>query len=252
MNIGGKIAVVAGASGGIGREVSLELAKRGAYVVLVARRKDVLETIKEEIEDANGSTSLFECDLTNPKSLEDLEKNLEKSYKHVDILVNAAGVGVYKTLKEVSLEEWQRSLDVNVTVPFLLIQRILPLLQKSEKGVVISMGSGMGKVAVGGRSAYCASKFALRGLMLSLAKEFKKTNIKICLLTLGSVLTSFGPLSLEEKMEKQKTGKRYLDPKDLARTIVSKIENDSLEDEVVIYPSQYFSESKRIKPKLPL
>lgn len=247
MNLKGKIAVVAGASGGIGREVSVELGRRGTHVALVARRKDVLETVKEVIEKTGGKAYLYECDLTSSKSVDELVKNLEKNFKHIDILVNAAGVGVYKNLKDVLLEEWQKSLDVNVTASFLLTQKLLPLLGKSEKAVVISMGSGMGKVGVSGRSPYCASKFALRGLMLSLAKEFKKTNIKISLLTLGSVLTSFGPLSLEEKMEKQKTGKRYLDPKDLARTIVSKIENDSLEDEVVIYPSQYFFESKKGK-----
>jgi len=247
MDLKGKIAVVAGASGGVGREVSLELGRRGVDVVLVARRKDVLTTIKEEIERLGGSSSLYECDLTNLTSVDELVGDLEKNFEHVDILVNAVGVGVYKKLKDTSFEDWKRSLDVNVTAPFLLTQKLLPFLQKVEKAVVISMGSGMGRVAVAGRSPYCASKFALRGLMLSLAKEFKKSNIKICLLTLGSVLTSFGPLSLEKKMEKQKSGKKYLDPEDLAHTIVSKIENDSLEDEVVIYPSQYFSENKKGK-----
>jgi len=83
--------------------------------------------------------------------------------------------------------------------------------------------------------------------MLSLAKEYKKTNVQFCHLTLGSVLTAFGPLSLEDKLASQKKGKKYLDPAWLAHTIVAKVKNDTMEDEVTIYPSQYFGESKKGK-----
>lgn len=247
MNLKDKIAVVAGASGGIGRNVSLELAGHGAEVVLIGRRKPVLSALKRSIEQQGGKAHVFTADLTKPKSVDELVKKLKKRLGHVDILFNAAGVGVYKKFKEVSVEEWQRSLDVNVTAVFLLIQKLLPMLTKSKKAVVLSMGSGMGKIAVAGRTAYCASKFALRGLMRSLAKEYEKSNINFYLLTVGSVLTAFGPLTLEDKMEKQKKGKKYLDPSWLAHYIVAKIRNDTLEDETPIYPSHYFEESKKGK-----
>jgi short-subunit dehydrogenase len=83
--------------------------------------------------------------------------------------------------------------------------------------------------------------------MLSLAKEYKKSNINFTLLTMGSILTAFGPLSVEDKKEKSKKGKQYLDPKWLAHHIVSKIKNDTLEDEVSIYPSHYYEESRKDK-----
>lgn len=247
MELKGKVAVVAGASGGIGRNVSLELARHGAEVMLIGRRRPVLDALKREANVVGGKAYVFTADLTDEKSVSELVNAIGKKFKHVDVLFNAAGIGVYKKFKDVSFEEWQRSLDVNVTAVFLLTQKLLPLLKRSKKAVVLSMGSGMGKIAVAGRTPYCASKFALRGLMRSLAKEYKKSNIQFCLLTVGSVLTAFGPLTLEEKIEKQKKGKQYLKPRWLAHYIVAKIENETLDDETPIYPRHYFEESKKGK-----
>jgi short-subunit dehydrogenase len=245
MKLKNKIAVVAGASGGIGRELSRELASEGAEMVLVARRAKVLNALKRDIEKTGGKASVFTSDLTDPKSVSDLASEIRKKYSNIDILVNAVGVGVYKNFEELDFEDWNRSFNANVDAAFLLIQKLMPLLKKAEEAYVISTGSGMGKIAVKNRSAYCASKFALRGLMLSLAKEYGDTNIKFVLLTIGSVLTSFGPLTVEGKKEKQEKGKKYLDPKWLANHIVIKIRHDTLEPETPIYPKHYFEESKK-------
>ena len=247
MNLKDKVVVIAGATGGIGREITRAFAKEKVKLVLVARRKVVLDSLKLEAEKLDSKVNVFECDLTDQPSVERFVFDLKKGHKQVDILVNAAGIGVYKSLPEIKFDEWQKSFGINVTAPFLLIQKLLPLLKKSTKAYVLSTGSGMGRVAMAKRSAYCTSKFALRGLMLSLAKEYKKTNVQFCHLTLGSVLTAFGPLSLEDKLASQKKGKKYLDPAWLAHTIVAKVRNDTLEDEVTIYPSHYFAESKKGK-----
>lgn len=247
MDIRGKVAVIAGASGGIGREVSMAFAKGGTNLVLAGRRKDVLFALKRETEKFGIVVLPFECNLASPRGVSDLAGLIERKFTHVDVLINAAGVGIYKKLSDIAYDDWKSSMEVNATAPFLLTQKLMPLLRKSERSYVISMGSGMGKIGVAGRSPYCASKFALRGLMLSLAKEYKKTNVKIVLLTLGSVLTSFGPLTLEEKKRKAKEGKGYITPSYLAETIVTRIKNDSLDTEVSIYPPKYFSESKRGK-----
>ena len=247
MNLKGKIAVIAGASGGIGREVSRALAKEGVEVILIARRREILESLKKEIETNGGKAYVYTSDLTKETSVRDLAAKIISNFKSIDILFNAAGYGVYKKFPEVSFEEWERSFAVNVDSVFLLSKKLLPLLIKSPKAYVLSTGSGMGKIALSGRSPYCASKFALRGLMLSLAKEYKKTNIKFVLLTMGSILTSFGPLTIDQKKKKQEKGKEYIDPVWLAYHIVTKIRHDTLEDEVPIYPSHYFDESRKDK-----
>ena len=245
MNLEGKIAVVVGASGGIGREVSKALAKGGAEVILISDRREMLEALQKEILHEGGKVHLFTSDLSKKTQIVDLAAKIGSKFAKVDILFHTAGYGVYKKLTEVSFEEWEKSFSVNVDSVFLLTQKLIPQLTKSSKAYVISAGSGMGKIALSGRSTYCASKFALRGLMLSLAKEYKETNIKFVLLTMGSILTSFGPLTVEEKKKKQEKGKEYLDPVWLAHHIITKIGHDTLEDEVPIYPSHYFEESRK-------
>jgi short-subunit dehydrogenase len=242
----GKKAVVIGASGGIGRVLSMALAMEGTEVFLVARRKNILNALKNKIKDKGGNSHTITADVTKKSGVAKVLRILKKQ-KRVDVLIHAAGVGVYKDFEDVTLDEWKKSFDVNVTSVFRVTQKLMPLLKKSKKSYVIATGSGMGKIGVAGRSPYCASKFALRGLMLSLAKEYKKTNVHFILLTMGSILTSFGPLSLEEKAVKKKEGKKYLKPSKLAHTIISKLENDTLERETTIYPSNYFKESKKGK-----
>ena len=245
MELQGKIAVIIGASGGIGSEISMALAEKGVKLILVARKKKTLVALKEKVEELGSEAEVWTCDLTDSKSIDLLVKKIEKKHKNIDLLFHVSGVGVYKKLERISLEGWQRSMDVNVTSVFYLTQKLMPLLKKSEKAYVFATGSGMGKIGLSGRSPYCASKFALRGLMLSLAKEYKKTNINFVLLTLGSVLTGFGPLTLDKKKQKEEKGKGYIDPRWLGRHISIRLENETLDNEVSIYPRHYFEESRK-------
>jgi 3-oxoacyl-[acyl-carrier protein] reductase len=246
MDIKGKNVVIVGATGGIGRALSFALASSGANMALVGRRMLILKALEKEIKALgfSGKIFLFKTDIAHEKEINRLAKKVGSVFACVDLLINAAGIGVYKKLEDLTFEDWKRTIDINLTAPFLTIKAFITLLSKSKKSLVISMGSGMGKVAVSGRLVYCASKFGLRGLMLSLAKEYKNTNIRFCLLTLGSVMTSFGPLTLDDKKEKEKEGKKYLDPVDLAKTIVAKIKNDTLKNEISIYPKDYYEQSR--------
>jgi len=219
MQLENKNVVIVGATGGIGRALSFAFALEGANLVLVGRRTLILKALKKEIKrlGCKGEVFIFKADVSSEREVKRLVRKVSFRFKNVDILVNAAGIGVYKKLEDLSYGDWRRSLSINLDSVFLVIKEFLPLLKRAQKSLVISMGSGMGKIAVSKRSAYCASKFGLRGLMLSLAKEYKNTNINFVLLTLGSVLTAFGPLTLEEKVKKNRKGKAYLDPVDLAK-----------------------------------
>src|SRR4030042_1905535 len=240
MEIKGKTAVIVGATGGIGRVLSMALALEGANVVLVGRRRDVLSSLKNKIVEKKGMARIVSLDITKTRGVNTLYSILSRKYACVDILIHAAGIGVYKPFEKVSFSEWKRSFDVNVDSVFLISQKLIPLLKKSKKSYVIGLGSGMGKVGVAKRTPYCSSKFSLRGLMLSLAKEYQETSINFILLTMGSILTSFGPLTLEEKIEKQKEGKKYIKPSELANIIISKIKNNTITSELSIYPHNDF------------
>lgn len=244
MEIKGKTVVVIGATGGIGRVFSLGLGLKGANLIMVGRDQKILNSLKAKLAQKKVRSFVFACDVTKSSEVGKLYKKLKK-FKKVDIVIHAAGLGIYKKIEDISLDEWNASINVNVNSVFLITQKLLPLLKNSEKSYFLVTGSGMGKVAVAGRSAYCTSKFALRGLILTLAKEFKNTNVNFIHLTLGSVLTSFGPLTLEEKEEKAKGGKGYIIPTELVHTVLTKIENDTLESETPIYPKGYYKSSNK-------
>jgi len=173
-----------------------------------------------------------------------LAAKISKITQKVDFLFNIAGIGIYKSIEDLSLDDWQLSMDVNATTPFLMVKYLMPLLKKSSRALVLNIGSGMGVYGSANRAAYCSSKFALRGLSLSLSKEYKDKGVDFCLLTLGSVMTDFGSGGIEKRKKLQREGKKYLSPEDVAEKIVETITSSNKPSEIVFYPKNYESESK--------
>lgn len=222
MDLKNKVVVVTGATGGIGREIVKELQSEGANLILVAKNK--------RSEEYPGK--FYECDFSNQEETVNTAKKISSTYPNIDILINAAGIGIYKPLEDLSLEEWNKSMNINLNASFLMIKELIGSLNNSNKSIVLSLGSGMGVKPEAQRSAYCASKFALRGLMLTLAEEYKRfKKPEFCLLTLGSVLTSFGPMSFEEKKKDMENGKGYLTPDWVAKKIIELLKLESREVE---------------------
>lgn len=241
MNLKDKVVVVTGATGGIGEILCKELDKVGVKLLMVSRTKDKLETLRKELEGAEHT--IFAFDFTNTDKLAELSDNISKVVEKVNALINTAGVGVYKNVEDVDLSEWENSVAINVTAPFFLTKKLLPLLRKSEKSVVINIGSGMGNIPTPCRSVYCATKYALRGMTLSLAAEFRGSNVNFIHLALGSVLTDFGPMSLKEKEEENLKGKAYLTPEWVSRKIIEILKSEKYDQEITLFPTDY-SDSK--------
>jgi short-subunit dehydrogenase len=208
MNLQNKTAVVTGARGGLGSLLVQALEKEG--IICVAIDKE-------------------ECDFTNSKDVEKLCDEIKSKYEKIDFLFNVAGIGIYKNIDDLSIEEWNDSLSINLTAPFILIKTLSP-------EVVINFGSGMGVFPTSGRSAYCASKFGLRGLSLSLSKELKPKNIDVVLLTLGSIMTNFGTGGLALRQDLEKKGKKYLNPSEVIEKVLEIIKSERREVEYMIYP----------------
>lgn len=214
-----KTVLITGATGGIGKALVEKLSSEGVELILVS-------------ED--------DCDLTNREQILSLTEKIKKEHKKIDVLFNVAGIGVYRPIEELSLAEWDKSLALNVTAPFILIKELMPLF--GEGSVVINIGSGAGVTAMKDRAAYCSSKFALRGLSLTLAEEFNGKSPQFCLITLGSTLTSFGvgkALTLEEKIQKNKDGNAYFTPEWVAGKLVEIMNSSNRLAEYVIYPNDY-------------
>lgn len=227
INLKNKTILLTGASKGIGLELSKQLDKEGANLILVSR---TLPKTKVE-----GAHKYVEADLTKIEDIAILKKELEGL--NVDVLINMAGVGIYKSFEDLPLEDFVYSQRLNLIVPFLLIKSFYEDLKNSEIGLVLNIGSGAGTMPFKNRSAYCASKFGLRGLSLSLAEEFKGRKPYFCLITLGSTLTTFGGKSIEKQQEMIREGNAILPVEYVAKELVKIIKDENREEEVVLYPA---------------
>ncbi len=184
-----KVALVTGASRGIGRAVSIALAKEGVCVVLAARSMDKLNKVADEVATAGGKAHIITVELTEEESIKNIVKATEEKFGRLDILVNNAGITHSASLEETRTCDWDRCMQVNSRAPFILCREALGLLKKAPTGYIINIASVVGVKGYPLQSAYTASKHALRGMTMSLSEETKGTNVKVHLLCPGGVDT---------------------------------------------------------------
>jgi NAD(P)-dependent dehydrogenase (short-subunit alcohol dehydrogenase family) len=184
-----KIAVVTGASRGIGKAISIALAGEGATVVLTARSVEKLEGAAEEVRKAGGRAQIIAAELTEEDSIKNLVARVADKYGRLDILVNNAGITHSAKLEETATEDWEKIMQVNARAPFILCREALPLLRKTQAGCIVNISSVVGVKGYPLQSAYTASKHALRGMTISLAEELRDSSVRVHLLCPGGVDT---------------------------------------------------------------
>ncbi|MCO4786214.1 SDR family oxidoreductase [Marinomonas atlantica] len=167
--------LLTGASGGIGQAIAKALAQKGVSLVLVGRNSARLHALKEQLP---GEHQVCCADLSNAQERESLVSKLTKQ-GGVSMLVNNAGISHLSTLEDTSTEILESVLQTNLMVPMLLTQALLPQLQQRRTTHIINIGSTFGSIGFAGQTAYCASKFGLRGFTESLLRELADTNIKV-------------------------------------------------------------------------
>jgi len=242
MNLKNKTAVVTGAGGAIGSALVNALDKEGVRCVLIERRLDLLDYL---IDYLDGTKHLFmEADFTKQESILEAIKQINSKFTKIDYLFNVAGVGIYKKIEELTISEWNDSVNINFNAPFLFSKGLLPLLEKSDNSLVLLFGSGMGIMPKSERVAYCATKFGLRGLSLTLSKEFKGRGVDFVHLTLGSVMTDFGTGGLIYRKKLEKGGKHYLKVDEVVAKVIEILKSENRKPEYELYPVGYEKESK--------
>jgi 3-oxoacyl-[acyl-carrier protein] reductase len=189
MQLSGKVAIVTGASRGIGRAISIALAKESSTVVLAARSIEKLQKTADEVTEAGGKAEIIVTELTEEDSIRNLVKTTKEKFNRLDILINNAGITHSAKLEHTATEDWQHCINVNARAPFILCREALPLLKKSPLAHIINIASVVGVKGYQLQSAYTASKHALRGMTISLAEELKGSNIRVHLLCPGGVDT---------------------------------------------------------------
>jgi len=211
----GKVAIVTGAGRGIGRAISVALAKEAATIVLTARAVDKLKETAQLVTAAGGKAHIVHAELTDEQSIKNLVKAAGERFSRLDILVNNAGITHSARLEETATEDWDRCHNVNARAPFILCREALPLLKKAQAAYIINIASVVGVKGYPLQSAYTASKHALRGMTISLSEELKGSNIRVHLLCPGGVDTD-----LVRKVRPDIKKKDLMQPEEIAELVL--------------------------------
>ena len=183
-------AVITGASSGVGKSLAIQLSDAGYNVVLAARSENKLNAIAEEIQTKGGNCLVVPTDVSQPEQINNLKvRTLE--YGDVFVVINNAGLGNFCKIEDVTLEDWNRQLDINLRASFLVSQAFIPGMKQREKGMLVFMNSVAGKKGYPYSAAYVASKFGMRGLADSMREELRENNIKVISIHPGAVDTPF-------------------------------------------------------------
>ena len=208
-----KTIFITGASKGIGRAIALKLAKSNA-IVIFARTESKLKEVEKLILEKGGKCLCIVGDVTNEKDVSNAIKKTIENFGSIDVLINNAGIGLYKRIDEFTVDEFRKVLEINVIGPFLMTKYISPYMIDQKHGQIINISSVAGINGFKQGTAYSSSKFALNGFTESLREDLKEFGIAVTAVCPGGVRTEFGGGNAE------KTQRPFLlEPEDVAHTI---------------------------------
>ena len=173
----GRVALITGASQGIGRACALVLAEAGATVALAARNREKLDEVAAQVANAGGQASVFPLDVTDEEQIKATVKEVVAKHGRVDILVNNAGVTKDQLFMRMKRADWDAVINTNLTSAFLLSQAVIGSMMKQRWGRIVNIASVVGQTGQAGQVNYAASKAGLIGLTMSIAREVASRNI---------------------------------------------------------------------------
>ena len=213
-----KVALVTGASRGIGRAAALALAREGAHVAVAARTESDLHTLAAEIEVLGRSALPVACDVSDSAAVDGLFEQAMRRFGQVDILVNNAGAGKYGPVDTLTPEDYDWMMNTNMRSSFLCTRAALPGMKARRDGHIVFVGSVSGLKGTPNQAVYSATKHAQHGFATALDAECREFNVKISYLAPGGTSTHFafdmGRIPGDPKLE------QYLDPEDVADAVV--------------------------------
>ena len=212
--LAGQVALVTGASSGIGRAIALAFLREGADLVVVARRAERLNALAEQAQHLGRACRLVTGDVREEDTASRATQAALDHFGKLDLLVNNAGVGIYKPLEETSPDEYDTMMDSNMRSTFLFTRYVVPILTRQGSGVIINVSSIAGVMGFPGEAVYCATKFAQVGFTQALDRELRPRGIRVGVLCPGGVKTEFaiGTGRTEESV----AASGMLEPEDVA------------------------------------
>jgi 3-oxoacyl-[acyl-carrier protein] reductase len=216
-NLSGQVAIVTGASRGIGRAIALFLANEGAKVVInYASSSQAADALVTEIQDQNGEAIAQQADVSQPESVDQLIKSAMDKWGRVDVLVNNAGITKDTLLLRMKLEDWQSVIDLNLTGVFLCTKAIAKIMLKQKSGRIINIASVAGQMGNPGQANYSAAKAGVIGFTKTVAKELASRGITVNAVAPGFITTDMtANISAEGILDYIPLG-RYGKPEEIA------------------------------------
>jgi 3-oxoacyl-[acyl-carrier protein] reductase len=194
--LSGKHAVVTGGTRGIGRAIAEQLLRAGSAVAVCGRTPETVDQATTELRQSTGG-DIFGCpaDVSNADQVARFFEMVGSRFGGLDILINNAGSGIFRGIQDLSLDDWRKTIDLNLTGVFYCCHYALPLLRKKGAGYIIQISSLAGINAFAGGAAYNASKFGLNGFSEAIMQDLRYDNIRVSYIMPGSVDTDFSPRS---------------------------------------------------------
>jgi NAD(P)-dependent dehydrogenase (short-subunit alcohol dehydrogenase family) len=242
----GKIAIITGASNGIGRGIAELFAAEGAKTVLVARRAELLDEVAAGIEAKGGEALPLPADLTKEDAIVALFKKTVETFGRLDVLVNNAGIATHKNTEDITIDYWNEALAINITAPFLCAREAVRIMkaQQPQGGRIINIGSVSAKTPRPDSLPYTVTKFGLQGMTHQLTMDGRKHNIVSSIIHPGATLSSFSTRRGRTKAGYgEKPGDDYImAAEDVAKIVVLMA---ALSDEVNLYEATILPNSMR-------
>jgi NADP-dependent 3-hydroxy acid dehydrogenase YdfG len=190
-NVNGKVILVTGGGQGLGAAICKTMTEDGAKVIAVDLNETKLENVVKDITDSGGDIKSYMMNVGDEKNVEEVIQKIIKEYGHIDAVINNAGIDYTKSIEELSHEEWNLVIRVNLTGPFNVSKAVYPFMKQHGSGHIVNITSTAAKRAWPNATAYHASKWGLLGFSHALHSEARKDNIKVTALVAGGMQTAF-------------------------------------------------------------
>lgn len=230
-----KIILVTGAGQGLGEAISTSLSLTDSIIIPVDIKKENVYKVSENIVKTGGKSTAFEMDVTDPESVKKVIEEIIDKYGRLDVVINNAGIDATKPISELSIQEWERVIKVNLTGPFIVSKTAFSIMREQKKGHIVNISSTAAKRAWSNASCYHASKWGLLGFSHALYVEGRPFNIKSTVVIAGGMRT---PFLLDRFPDIDQT--KLQDPKNVAETIkfILSQPDETIIPEVMVIPMQ--------------
>ena len=232
MDFKNKVVLITGASSGIGKETAIEFAKLGANIVLVARRKEKLKSVEDELKKFHVTALVCQCDVSKKDQVQEMSKTVLEKFDSIDVLVNNAGFAIYGSVSDLSIDEIESQMETNYFGMIYCIKNFLPSMLEKKSGHIVNVASVAASFGLPGIASYCASKFAMLGFSEGLKHELKDTGVGITVVSPIMVRTDFFDHPSFEKIPQYSP--TSLSSKTVAKAILKAANSPRLE---IIVPS---------------